>query len=627
MDNPPPHHSSIFARLRGLLEATSLLRNESDVPTLLDEIARTIAEALGFGTVAVNLYRPEWDAFEVTTVHGGEQVRTALLGAMRDLDALRPLLHPRFEVRGAYFVPEGEYDWGSSELVHFVPEIEPPAIENAWRPEDALLVPLHAADGGLLGIISVDEPHSGRRPSVDDVDVFVAVAEHAAVALESAQTAARAERHRAALERLLAVSTTLNETREVDEALQIVCRAIAEALGFGTVSVELRDARTGAYTTGARLGTSSETPAFTDDELAQLLDPQFEIEGCFLLTDAEARARVGLDCVTHRSRQNGSGPHAWNHHWLIVPLVAHGRSIGFLWADDPADRLLPTRDRLVALRAFANHAATALDAATQAAAQRIAEARTAAVLQTALDAVVTVDHEGRIVELNPAAQEVFGWTGDEIGGRFLELAVPAAGLPAIRETLVGGVASLLGKRLEFEFQRSDGRVFPAEVVLTRVELAGTLFYATWVRDVSRDKARDAELRDAAAKYRTLVEGLPLATYINELGLPVRTRWISPQIERLLGYPAEDWLQDGFFVDRVHPDDRERVVAEVERTHATGDAFRAEYRLVHRDGHSVHVRDETIAARDEEYRPLFLQGFLVDVGDGPRADVIPLRAVS
>jgi PAS domain S-box-containing protein len=148
-----------------------------------------------------------------------------------------------------------------------------------------------------------------------------------------------------------------------------------------------------------------------------------------------------------------------------------------------------------------------------------------------------------------------------------------------------------------------------------------------VRDVSRDKARDAELRDAAAQYRTLVEGLPLTTYINELGLPVRTRWMSPQVEQLLGFPASEWLREDFFLERVHPDDRERVLAEVERTHATGVPFRAEYRLVHRDGHVVHVRDETIAVRDDEYRPLFLQGFLVDVGEAPRADVLPLRAVS
>jgi len=59
---------------------------------------------------------------------------------------------------------------------------------------------------------------------------------------------------------------------------------------------------------------------------------------------------------------------------------------------------------------------------------------------------------------------------------------------------------------------------------------------------------------------------------------------------------------------------EAVLAEVERTHATGEDFRMEYRLIAADGRTVWVHDETVAVRDEEYRPLFLQGFLIDVTD-------------
>src|SRR3954471_23232921 len=108
---------------------------------------------------------------------------------------------------------------------------------------------------------------------------------------------------------------------------------------------------------------------------------------------------------------------------------------------------------------------------------------------------------------------MFGWTTEELGGRFLELAIPPHALGSVRATLAGGAGQLLGKRLELELLRSDGRTFASEVVLTRVDLPGAPLYAAWLRDVSRDKARDGELRDAAAKYRTLVEGLPLATYV------------------------------------------------------------------------------------------------------------------
>jgi diguanylate cyclase (GGDEF)-like protein len=62
---------------------------------------------------------------------------------------------------------------------------------------------------------------------------------------------------------------------------------------------------------------------------------------------------------------NGSGPHAWDHHWLIVPLSDRdGELIGVIWVDDPIDRLLPASDLLQALRVFANQATAALDSAT-----------------------------------------------------------------------------------------------------------------------------------------------------------------------------------------------------------------------------------------------------------------------
>jgi PAS domain S-box-containing protein len=89
---------------------------------------------------------------------------------------------------------------------------------------------------------------------------------------------------------------------------------------------------------------------------------------------------------------------------------------------------------------------------------------------------------------------------------------------------------------------------------------------------------------------------------------------------MLGFPASDWLnEDGFFATRIHPDDRERVMAEVQRTHDTGEDFRLEYRLVAADGRIVWVRDQTVAVRDEEYRPLFLQGYLSDITDRRASD--------
>jgi diguanylate cyclase (GGDEF)-like protein len=358
-------NQSTVTHLRGLLEVTTLVRSADDLDAVLAAIARTISGCLGFGTVAVNLYRPAWDDFEVTTVHGNPGAREALLGDARDLSSWQPLLDDRFLRRGAYLIPHEHFDW-AADVATFVPDIEPTDDPDAWHPEDALMVPMRHSAGHLLGILSVDEPSSGRKPTDEEIDVLVAVAEHAALAVESAQAAAEAARHRAALEHLLRVSSRLSETLDADEIFQSVCESIRDALGFQHVAIELVEPETARLeakaAVGWTLGDETLSAPVTLADVVPLFDAEFEIEGCFLLPNDEARRRFSADVFVYRSRLNGRGRWAWNRHWLVVPLVsrADGETIGVIWADEPEDRLLPSRERLQALRLFANQAATAV---------------------------------------------------------------------------------------------------------------------------------------------------------------------------------------------------------------------------------------------------------------------------
>ena len=357
-------NQSTVTHLRGLLEVTSLVRGEDDLDAVLEAIARTIAECLGFGTVAVNLYRPAWDDFQVTNVYGNPGAREALLGDARDLASWQPLLDDRFLRRGAYLIPHEQFDW-FADVATFVPDIEPTDDPDAWHPEDALMVPMRHSAGHLLGILSVDEPRSGRKPSDEELDVLVAVAEHAALAVEGAQAAADATRHQAALEQLLRVSSRLSETLDAEEIFQSVCESVRDALGFQHVAIELVEPETGRLcaraAVGWTLGDETLSVPATLADVTPLFDPAFEIEGCFLLPCEEGRKRSSTDLFVYTSRLNGRGPWAWNRHWLVVPLVDRaGETIGVIWADEPEDRLLPPRERLQALRLFANQAATAV---------------------------------------------------------------------------------------------------------------------------------------------------------------------------------------------------------------------------------------------------------------------------
>jgi diguanylate cyclase (GGDEF)-like protein len=349
--------------LRGLVEVTRLLRAREDLPALLDAVARTIGESLGYRTVAVNLYRPEWDDFDVTTVYGNEEARATLLGHAHAGDDWSALLTDRFERRGAYVVPSGSVDWDALGL-SYVPQGGRSCHPDAWDPEDALFVPMRDQHGALLGIISVDEPVSGRRPTDDDLDVIVSIADHAALAVEAVREAADSARHQRALEELLALSSRITGEPSNTEILRQVCNGIRDALDFRNVCAALVDPESGAVVPQATAGwplAELQTRVFvTVAELEPLLDDQFLREGCYLFTHEEARSRLG-DVDVYPSQLNGRGPLAWNRHWLFVPLKdGDGALLGIIWVDNPNDRLLPSPDRLQALRIFANAAAAAL---------------------------------------------------------------------------------------------------------------------------------------------------------------------------------------------------------------------------------------------------------------------------
>jgi diguanylate cyclase (GGDEF)-like protein len=361
----------LASSLHSLLEITRAVRSGADVGSLLDAIARVVSETTGFETVVLNIYRPEFDDFYVETVHGDKDVREALLGSVYDWDSWTPLLDEKFMRAGAYFIPNDAFDWSKDRGERFVPS-GAPTVEgpDGWHPNDELFVQLARSDGEMVGIMSFGDPVDGRRPDDEQLAVAVALASHAALALEAAQERARSERHQAGLEQLLRLSSQLPQTVSTEAMLTSVCEGISEALGFQKVLIQLLDAESGKLKTVAAAGWQEDdtaTAAALDlDLISRLFEPQFEVAGCYLVPSSEAEPRVGATQVVYESVLNGRGPHAWDHHWLVVPLRDTEDNVrGVLWADEPDTRLLPSEAVLQALRIFANQAMEALAVATQ----------------------------------------------------------------------------------------------------------------------------------------------------------------------------------------------------------------------------------------------------------------------
>jgi len=361
--------------LHGLLEIGRALRAGGEPQAMLAAVASAVRRTTGFGTVVINLHRAAWDDFEVVVVEGSPEAHAALMGATTEWDEWTGLLHEDFDHAGAYFIPAGNADW-TLDSASYVPDIERSDDPDAWDAEDALLVPLRSASGELLGIVSVDEPLDRRRPGPATLELLCAVCDHAAAAIEHAQATAAARSDSAAVEHLLRVSAQVGAGRSAGEVLGAVCAGIRDALGFAKVMVLLPEGDDATLdpkaSVGWEAGELAALPRPRLDVVERLFAPGLLREGCALLELEQALAL--LPACLHdigSYRRNGRGPAAWDRHWLLVPLYDRGGAVsGLIWVDDPADRLLPTPQRLQALRAFANQAASAIESAHQLASMR-----------------------------------------------------------------------------------------------------------------------------------------------------------------------------------------------------------------------------------------------------------------
>jgi formate hydrogenlyase transcriptional activator len=139
-------------------------------------------------------------------------------------------------------------------------------------------------------------------------------------------------------------------------------------------------------------------------------------------------------------------------------------------------------------------------------------------------------------------------------------------------------------------------------------------------------AGETQLLRAEARYRALVEQIPAVTFMAPLDGSTSELYVSPQIEELLGFSAQEWLDDPFLWYRqLHPDDQVRWTESFARTCFTGERFRAEFRFVARDGRVVWVHGEAKLVMDERGAPSFLHGVAFDITERKRAEEATLAA--
>ena len=134
-----------------------------------------------------------------------------------------------------------------------------------------------------------------------------------------------------------------------------------------------------------------------------------------------------------------------------------------------------------------------------------------------------------------------------------------------------------------------------------------------ISDITQRKLAEAALLESESRYRQLVEQINVVVYLDYAVVPSRPKYISPQIETLLGYTQEEWMADpNLMMSIIHPDDRPALIEEDIRTDKTKEPFVVEYRAFTRDGRMIWIHDEAVLVRGTDGNPDDWHGVMYDI---------------
>ncbi|HZU34618.1 MAG TPA: PAS domain S-box protein, partial [Gemmataceae bacterium] len=258
---------------------------------------------------------------------------------------------------------------------------------------------------------------------------------------------------------------------------------------------------------------------------------------------------------------------------------------------------------------------------------RESETLKSAILQAALDCIITMDHDGKIVEWNAAAEKTFSKARDEVLGHDLadEIIPPAyrekhrQGLQHYLET---GEGPILNHRLQLEATRADGSEFPVELTITRIPGNGPPIFTGFIRDITKRKQVEEWLREREEQFRTLADSIPqLAWMTDETGAIV---WYNRRWYDYTGQTAEEALGWGW--KKVHhPDEMDRVVESLQHSFATGEPWEDTFPLRRHDGEYRWFLSRAVPIRDGRGKVVRWFGTNTDVEDQRRAEQDILQA--
>lgn len=244
-----------------------------------------------------------------------------------------------------------------------------------------------------------------------------------------------------------------------------------------------------------------------------------------------------------------------------------------------------------------------------------------AILEGILDVAYMVDLGGKFIDWNKALMEKTGYSMRELKG------MPALQIIAEEDRTRGeeGINEIFEKGFALRDLRlltKDGRKFFYNFsgAVLRDAQGNVRGFVGIGSDLTEHRKMEEELKESEFKYRTLVEQIPAVTYIVAANENNSLVYVSPQIQKILGFSPDEYKKDpDLWRRQLHPDDHDRVLAELLSSRVSGKKFISEYRMLSKNGKIVYFHNEAVVACDTNEKNAYLQGVMYDITAHKKAD--------
>lgn len=287
----------------------------------------------------------------------------------------------------------------------------------------------------------------------------------------------------------------------------------------------------------------------------------------------------------------------------------NGKTLGVLSIEQLPSETLGNTEQISLDSELARQIAQTLDE------MRMSMAKQYAILESAVDAIITINSDGIIESANPATENMFGYTLTELIGKNISMLMPEPQRSHhdsyIQNYLKTNHAQIIGIGREITAQRKNGQTFSAHLAVSEIRNQDTVLFTGFIRDITQLRDTEAALIHSETRFRRSQQFANIGTW--DWNIQTGELYWSERIGPLFGYD-EGVLETTYenFLAAVHVDDREKVIKAVDNCIYHGAEYNIEHRVVWPNGEIRYMLERGDVVRDKDQNPLQMLGVVMDI---------------